>query len=365
MVRERLRRLRWPVFRMLLLLLVASCRPQPHEETRPEAASDVSPTPEDRPGDCPVARVGGTYIYYSDLVRASRSQEKPAAPSPELTREQLVYGDRYTMLDQLVARETLRQEAEQMGIQVTDQEVHAWLQATGPWGTSEVLGNYYPWLLDLSPEDFRSELKVDMMVFRAVQQRMGELDPVTDSDVRAFYEENRDTLRTDSRAEGFVLLIKKEGRSREEALQRINEIRASLAEDLEQADSWDARSRIFASYVRQYSEHHASDMGGYWSVSSFGGEDPERVEFLKIAFQAPLRTLSEVYEMQSGFFFTMLDSRRESQLVPYEMAQDKLWRLLTLTRSKDAKLELYQSLKEKYRPQVFRENIMGCGAGIP
>jgi hypothetical protein len=349
---------------ILVFLLTMSCTQQ-SEQQAGIRSSDPTPTSGTRPADCPVARVGAAYVYYSDLVRASRGDEERAVPVPGWSREELIFNIRYKLLDKLIVRETLRQEAEEMGIHVTDEEVDQWIEGGGPWTSPETLGGFYPWLRDLSPEDFRRELKVDMMVFRAARQRIGELAPITERDVRNFYEEHRDSLHTPPEVKAFVLLIRKEGRTREEALRRINGIRTSLEIDLNAADSWEARSRIFADYARLYSEHHASDMGGYWVVRPSDKEDEDYRQFERIAYEVPLQTLSGVHEMKSGFFVTMVESRKEGVLPPYDIAQEKIRGLLLFERNKNSQQELFQLLKEKYRPSAIRENILGCGAGVP
>jgi len=312
-----------------------------------------------------VARVGNAYIYLSDLLRSSRDDEARAVPVPGLSQEQLVFRIRYERLDRLVVRETLRQEAVEMDIQVTDEEVEAWINDAGSWGTPEVLGRYYPWLRGLSGEEFREAVRVDMMVFQAGRKRMGEISPVTDGEVRRFYEEHRETLRTPAQIKTFVILIRKEGRTREEALRKINAIRESLVADLGAAETWEAQTRVFADYARLYSEHPESDMGGYWVVYNTADDQKRFSELEKAARELPLRTLSEVREMPDAFFITMVESLKEPELPPFELAAEKIRRLVMRERNEDAQNRLFQSLKEKYRPIVYRENILGCGVGEP
>lgn len=348
-----------------LVIIWLSCGERPQEPDLAVQTPVVSATSANGAEDCPVAEVGGATILYSDLERSCRDDENRVVPVPGMSREALIFRIRYERLDRLVVRETLRQEGLEMGIEISDERVDGWLREAGELGGAEFMGNLYPWLRGLSEARFREEVRTDLLVFEAARKKLGELTPVTEQEIRAFYDESRDTLRTPARIMAFVISIRKEGRTREEALRKIKAIRASLLADLEQAEDWEAKTRIFADYARLYSEHHASDMGGYWVVYDVGQSTERFAELEKAARGLPLQTLSEVHEMPDSFIVMMVESIQDPELPSLEAAREKIRRLLMSRRNETAERRMFEGLKERYRVKVFPENLLGCGAGVP
>jgi len=340
-------------------LLLASCG---GKETPPQEKSpyvEVQATSTRSSDDCPVARVGGEYIYLTDLVRTSAPNEVGLEPESSEDDARKVFDARLAVLNTLIGREMMRQEALAMGIEVTPEEVDRWLSERG-----SLAENLHPWLRDLSPEELRRAVRVDLLVEKATRRRLGEIEPVTEEDLRRYYEENRDRLGKPLRVKAFVILIGTEQRSREEARRKIESIRESLAVDLDNAESWEDKTRILAEYARMYSEHRSASMGGYWWVYDTGKET-EMTPFLEVTRDLPLRTLSDVAEIPQGFIVTVVEAREGGGVPSYDEIHDRLPLIMASEKNSAAREELNAGLKQKYHPTVLRENILGCGAGEP
>jgi hypothetical protein len=205
---------------------------------------------------------------------------------------------------------------------------------------------------------------VDLLVEKVTRKSIGEIEPLTEEDVRRYYEENRSRLGKPLRVKAFVILIGTEERSREEAQKKIDTIRESLAVDLENADAWEDKTRILAEYARMYSEHRSASMGGYWWVYDTGKET-EMTPFLEVARDLPLRTLSDVREIPDGFIVTVVEAREGGGTPTFDEIRERLRLIMLSERGGTAREELNARLKGKYQPTVQRENILGCGAGEP
>jgi hypothetical protein len=355
----------WRTFPEAFLLLLAvaflltSCGGGENGSREEKPGEAARPTATRGPDDCPVARVGGEYIYFTDLVRTSAPREVGLDPSSSEDDRKKVFDTRLEVLNGLIGREMMRQEALEMGINVSPEEVDRWITERGA-----LARNMYPHLRDLSPENLRRAVRVDLLVEKATRQRLGEIEPVTEEDLRRYYDENRSRLGKPLRVKAFVILIGTEQRSREDARRKIDSIRESLAVDLENAETWEDKTRILAEYARMYSEHRSASMGGYWWVYDTGKET-EMTPFLEVARDLPLRTLSDVHEIPDGFIVTVVEAREGGGTPTYDEIRDKLRLIMLSEENSTAREELNAGLKEKYHPTAVRENILGCGAGEP
>lgn len=316
--------------------------------------------------DCPVAQVGDADIRLGDLVRICADKESRMIGVPGMSREDQVRRIRYQILDTLLVRETLRQEAVRRGVEVADKEVTEWLDRAGTMADPAVAASMYPELAGLSEDGFREEVRTNLSIRRLMNLEVfDKVDDLTTQELQSHYDENLEDFRTPSVVKAFVLLVRKdkEGRSPAEARRWIQDIRHRLENDIEAATDWNAKARVFADYVRIHSEHQPTrKTGGYWVIYNRGQLGEDYTEMEEALYALPLRTLSPVHEMPNAFFIALVEERQERRLADFDEIQETLRRKIMSDRQKNLQKEFFEGLKEKYAIRVFMENLLDCSA---
>ena len=136
------------------------------------------------------------------------------------------------LLSQMIQAELLSQAAEDLGIEITEDDIQAEReniieQVGGEEAFEQIIEEN-----GLTEDDVRSQIR-DLIVERKVEESLGGDIEVTQADVRAFYEENRAT-RFDRVRASHILVQTKEEADAALARARAGEDFAALAQELSQ-----------------------------------------------------------------------------------------------------------------------------------
>jgi peptidyl-prolyl cis-trans isomerase C len=146
----------------------------------------------------PAARVNGVMISQYQLEAGMSSlleQYKDVKGKLRLPQEQL-YEARRAVLDNLVIRELLYQEAGKRGIKATDEEVNTALQSAIDEYGSEQQFKAMLVMTGSSPDEYRSQMEKDITVNKiAAATVKGKRRPVTTEEARTYYDEHKAEMR--------------------------------------------------------------------------------------------------------------------------------------------------------------------------
>lgn len=136
------------------------------------------------------------------------------------------------LLTQMIQAELLSQAAEDIGVEITEADIDAEREAIVEQVGGQEAFDQIVEENALTEQDVRSQIR-DLVVERKVSEALGADVEVTDADVRAFYEENRDTRYDRVRASHILVPTREEAERAMERL-RAGEDFATLAQELSQ-----------------------------------------------------------------------------------------------------------------------------------
>lgn len=250
-----------------------------------------------------IAKVGGEYILYSELMGAYQYQKQN---DPTITEEVLC-----PLLEQMIAQRILINQAKLDSIIISDGEIEGQLDARitnilGMMGNDEQrFVEYYGKSIVAVKEDFREDIKQQMLAERIQRTLINEV-VVTPSEVKEFYDKiPSDSLPyLPSEVEISEIVMTPEVNSVEAEISRnkLNDIKERIMSGEE----------TFSDMARKYSADPGSGANGGdlgWSKrGSFV------TEFEAAAYDLDIDEISDIVETQFGFHIIKLIDRRGNQL---------------------------------------------------
>lgn len=232
-----------------------------------------------------VASVGGTDIGKDELY------EKMAAVSGAQT------------LDVMISDEIVRQEAEKEGIKVTQDDIDAEMAVyEESYGGKEALQS----AIEASGMSM-GKLTEEIKTYLLIEKLVGPEVEVTDEEISAYFEENKETFAQQETVEASHILVETE----EEA----DEVKAKLAE-----------GKDFAELAKEYSTDTASAENG-GELGAFG-KGEMAVEFEKAAFSMEVDEVSEPVETEFGFHIIKVTDKTEAAEANLEDSKEQIKEVL-------------------------------------
>jgi peptidyl-prolyl cis-trans isomerase C len=287
-----------------------------------------------------VAKVNGAPINKGELLKTAEqvhSQMMPNAPeTAEFYRR---------VLDNLVARELLLQEAKAAGITASDVEVNKQL--------TELKGRFP------SPEKFQEELKKEGMTEAELAQKARDAYvmqklveskvinglAVSDAEIKAFYDKNQEQMKRPERVHLRHVLIKAaKGASAEDKQKAKAKAEDVLAKAKAGGD--------FAKLATENSDDPGSKVrGGDLSWVSRGQTVPP-FEAAAFALKKP-NDLSPVVETDFGYHVIQLLAHEDAGVVPLAEVKDKIGEFLKQKQQQEKVQDHIKALRAKGKVEVF------------
>jgi peptidyl-prolyl cis-trans isomerase C len=287
-----------------------------------------------------VAKVNGAPINKGELLKTAaqvHSQMMPNAPET---------ADFYRrVLDNLVARELLLQEAKTAGITASEEEVNKQV--------AELKGRFP------SPEKFQEELKKEGMTEAELSQKARDAFlmqklveskvinglTVSDADIKAFYDKNQEQMKRPERVHLRHVLIKvAKGASAEEKQKAKAKAEDVLAKAKAGGD--------FAKLATESSDDPGSKVrGGDLSWVSRGQTVPP-FEAAAFALKKP-NELSPVVETDFGYHVIQLLEHEDAGVVPLAEVKDKIGEFLKQKQQQEKVQDHIKALRAKGKVEVF------------
>jgi peptidyl-prolyl cis-trans isomerase C len=307
--------------------------------TAPGAPPQQEALPQDKIPEV-VAKVNGTPIKKELLVKTADQVHKQMMPNAPQTAE--FYR---RVLDNLVTRELLLQEAKKTGVVVSDEEV-----------TKQVgeLKNRFP-----SPEKFQQELKNEgmteadlmqtahdaYMVQKLVEGKVVADIKVSDAEEKDFYDKNQAQLKRPEQVHVRHILIKADKDMSPADKEKAKAKAASLLARIK--DGGD-----FAKLATENSDDPGSKQSG-GTLPPFGkGQMVPQFEAAAFALTKP-NELSPVVETQYGYHIIQLIELQPAGVVPFADVKDRIGEFLK-QKQKQEKLEAHvKVLKSEGKVEIF------------
>lgn len=248
------------------------------------------------------------------------------------------------LLERLIERELLLQEAHKLGVQATDAELQQTLAEARKQFASE--NDFLSHLADakLDLKRFTAGLRADLTIERLLNKQVFPSVKVSTDDVRALYEQHKEQFRVpeEVRARQIFLRVDRALGAEQEKLQR------------EKAESLLTEARAdpahFADIAKRASDGSAKGNGG--DLGYFTRNQMPK-EFADAAFALKPGELSSVVRTDAGFHIILVEDRRGGNEQAFDVVKERLERELVESR-RDAALKQYVAeLRKRGRVIVY------------
>lgn len=280
--------------------------------------------PEKRETKKVIATVNDKKIYLDEL------QAKLGPANAPEDKEALVL--KKEMLGKMIERELILQEAERLGIRVSEEEVNN--------GVKSLFMDYSPEDLEkalereeINFEQWKKKAKEDLMVKKLIYQEVNSKISVSDKEIKEYYEQNKKEFYQPPQTRALQIVVETE----EEAYRILEEL--SLGKD-------------FKKLAKEKSISPDAARGG--DLGFFGkGEMPE--EFDEAVFKLEKNETSDVVRTPYGFHIFKVIDKRKGGIKSLSDVKEKIKAKLLMQKQDEQFIRWIEGLRKKSKITVNEE----------
>jgi foldase protein PrsA len=296
---------------------------------------DDAKSPADVPPDA-IALVGDDKIAKADfdelLERAKTSYKQQKRPFPKAgTPEYDQLKDR--AVSYLVQRYEFREEADELGISVTDKELDERLKKIKKetFGGNDQTYQAELKRLGLTEEDAREQIR-DVIIQEKLFEAVTKDVKVTDEDVEAYYEKNKAQFSQPASRDVRHIIVKSKAKA-----------------DLVYAELTQTNAN-FAELAKKHSEDKGTAAQGGKYAAVKGQSVPE---FDKVAFELDKGEISEPVKTQFGWHIIQATSDvKDAKATPVADVEDSIRQQLLQQKQSEAMRKWVEEMEKKYEDEI-------------
>lgn len=241
------------------------------------------------------------------LINLGQNDEVASVNGKEISKDELyaemLKSSGTETLDLMISDEIIRQETEKEGIQVTDKEIAEEMAVyEKQYGGAEQLK------AALAESGMTIDgLKEEVQTYVKIEKLIGPNIEITDEQMKAYFEENKDTLGQSAKVEASHILTA----TKEEA----DEVKAKLAD-----------GEDFAEVAKEHSTDTATAKNG-GQLGTFGAGEMAP-EFEEAAFAMEVGGISEPVKTEFGFHIIQVTDKSEAVEATFENSKEQIKELL-------------------------------------
>jgi peptidyl-prolyl cis-trans isomerase C len=307
------------------------------DPAKPATAEPAKPVPVELPEV--LARVNGEAVKKTDFDMLVKNMEMSQGPIPQEKRDEVLRG----ALDRLITYTVLQQETKARNITIADSELDQRVSEMQSKFQKEEDFTKALEARGMSIERLRSDARVDMAITKMLDTEVATAGPVTDAEVREFYDKNPEKFKQGEQVRASHILIladeKADEATKKKARAQIDAIlkRARAGED-------------FAALAKEHSQDGSAQQGGDLNFFGRGSMVPP---FEQAAFALKIGEISDVVTTQFGYHIIKTTERREAQTVPLEQVTPQVKQFLTNQKRQERADAFVEGLKQRSRIEVL------------
>ena len=297
-----------------------------------------TPPPTDK-----AAVVNGTIITQAELDSQMKIVMDRLRASGRLPEPSQVDQIRSQVLENLIARELLYQESQKKGIKISEEEVNQQLIKVKAQFPNEAEFNNALNRMNLTEASIREKLERDLALRKLIDDEITPKVTVSDSEIRAFYDNNPATFKQPERVKASHILIKVDPQAnaaqKAEAQKKIDLVQAKLQ-----------KGEDFGALAKEYSEGPSGPKGGDLGYFTRG----QMVKaFEEAAFAMKPGEVSGVVETRFGYHLIKVTDKTPEGTMPYNEVKEKLGEFLKQKKIQDEINVYVKKLEEKAKIERF------------
>ena len=265
-----------------------------------------------------VATVNGTVITKAELdsqMDMVVDRLQASGRIPDVSQLEEIRGQ---VLENLIARQLLYQESQKKGIKISEEEVNEELISVKGQFPNEEEFNKALKRMNLTEDSIKERLARDLALKKLIDHEVAPKVKLSDSDIRAFYDNNLETFKQPERVQASHILIKVDPKAdasqKAEAQKKIDLVQARLQ-----------KGEDFAALAKEYSEGPSGPNGGELGYFSRG----QMVKpFEEAAFAMKPGEVSGMVETRFGYHLIKVTDKTPETTMPYDEVKDRLGQFL-------------------------------------
>jgi peptidyl-prolyl cis-trans isomerase C len=313
----------------LLLLLVA---------LTPFAWAEEAQPPTDK-----AAVVNTTVITQAELDSQMRIVVDRLRSSGRLPDVAQLDQIRSQVLENLIARELLYQQTLKKGIKVSQEETNEQLINLKSQFPNEAEFNQALTRMDLTEASIKEKIQRDLALKKLIEDEIVPKVTVSESEIRAFYDNNPETFKQPERVKASHILIKVDPKAdsaqKAEAKKKIDMVQAKLQ-----------KGEDFGALAKKYSEGPSAPKGGDLGYFSRG----QMVKpFEDAAFGMKPGEVSGMVETRFGYHLIKVTDKTPEGTIPYADVKEKLGEFLKQRKIQEEIQVYVKNLEETAKIEKF------------
>ncbi len=323
-----------------LTLIVSMGMPAFLSAAEKKPAAPIGPPAGKKPGV--VAVVNGSEITLDDFTRELLRVERFALNTGKPLTCRQITRLRTEVVEAMIRQELLYQESRK-SVKVSDGEIDAQVKKLKEQYASEADFTNALGVLKMSPASFRAQVGRSLAVAKLVETRFAAKAEVTDTEIRAYYDRNRDSFRQPEQVRASHILIKADPQG-DEAKKAA--ARKKIGEILDKV----RQGQDFASLARTYSEDPSGAKGGDLGYIRQG---QVMKPFEEALFALKTGEVSGVVETRLGYHLIKAVDRKPEMTIPFENLKDRLRTLLKQEKGQQEANASMGKVREKAAVEIF------------
>ena len=250
---------------------------------------------------------------------------------------------RSQVLENLIARELLYQECQKKGIKISEEEVNKQLITLKGQFPNETEFNNALTRMNLTETSIKEKLARDLALKKLIEDEVAPQVTVSDSDIRAFYENNPEAFKQPERVKASHILIKVDPQAdpsqKAEAQKKIDLVQAKLQ-----------KGEDFGALAKEYSEGPSGPKGGDLGYFTRG----QMVKpFEDAAFAMKSGEVSGMVETRFGYHLIKVTDKTPEGTMPYDDVKERLGEFLKQKKIQEEVNVYVKRLEEKAKIERF------------
>jgi peptidyl-prolyl cis-trans isomerase C len=298
---------------------------------------------ETQPPTDKAAVVNGTVITQAELdsqMKIVIDRLRASGRLPDVSQLDQI---RSQVLENLVARELLYQESQKKGIKISEEEVNKQLINVKAQFPNEAEFNNALTRMNLSEASIKEKLQRDLALKKLIEDEVAPKVTVSDSDIRAFYENNPETFKQPERVKASHILIKVDPKAdasqKAEAQKKIDLVQEKLQ-----------KGEDFGALAKEYSEGPTGPKGGDLGYFTRG----QMVKpFEEAAFAMKPGEVSGMVETTFGYHLIKVTDKTPEGTMSYDDVKERLGEFLKQQKIQEEINVYVKKLEEKAKIERF------------
>lgn len=285
----------------------------------------------------PVAWVNGVQISFKALQReVKKARDNYAMQNIFPDRAELKQLNK-EILERLIEREILWQQAVDKGLVVNEQTVSAELERMKRQYVNAAILNNMLKNRDMSQEEFLGSIKRDLTIQALIERKIARAVTIPDRVCEDYYRNNLQRFEEPEKIRASHICIFVNGNAPDEKRRATVVAMQALERRLQQGEA-------FEDLAREASQCASSERGGDLGYLARGAMDPE---FEKAAFALKLNEVSPIVESSMGYHIIKVTDRLPARVMRFDEVKQTVARQL--------KEEAIERGLEKYLAELMKQ----------